>query len=112
MWTPASLPDITFWFDAGDFKCYKINNDLGAPIEIISKHDQLDSPSCYFRITDQGGRIGRIIWDNEAGAIGWERSWPKNQERIEFYFAQKYDIKLPPSHIGNRFSWPPKWPQG
>jgi hypothetical protein len=120
-WTPAALPGLSYWFDAGDARCYAIERwedrsgngrHLVPAVEIISKHDQPDIPPCYFRITDQGGRIGRIIWDNAAGAIGWEGSWPKNRERIEFYLAKKHGIELRPSHIGSRFSWPPKWPQG
>jgi hypothetical protein len=111
-WTPAALPDLNYWFDAEDFRCYKIDESLGGPVEIISKHDQPETPPCYFRITDTGGRIGRIVWDNVAGAIAWEGSWPKNHERIEFYLAKKHGIELSPGHIGSRFSWPPKWSQG
>lgn len=116
-WTPAALPDLNYWFDAGDARCYAIerwedSRHLVPVVEIISKHDQPDTPPCFFRITDTGGRIGHLIWDNVAGVIGWEGSWPKNHERIEFYFARKNGIELPPEHIGSRFSWPPKWPVG
>jgi hypothetical protein len=111
MWTPHDIQNTSFWFDANDSRCTKRSSN-GHCLEIISKHNMYECPSAFIDVTDKGGRIGRLIWDNVAGVIGWEKSWPTNRELIEFYFSQKWGVVLPKWHIGSRFSWPPKWLRG